>query len=382
MKSISEGKITPLVKTSMDNAEIEAVTEVIRSGWVSHGENNKVFEREFADYIGVDYGIAVSNCFAALYSVLVCSNITGEVLVPSFTFGATVNAIHLAGAKPVFVDVDYDTRNVKAKYILERLTPETQAIIIVHYGGQICEMDEIMDIVKERSLLLIEDSAQTIGSTYKNRQAGSFGVGCFSFYATKNISTGEGGLITLSDSELHSKLLLFISHGINRESRGPKWKREVVMAGMNLRLSQINAAIGVVQLRKLNTLNKKRREIALKYNEFFTRLEGVKITETVPQCIHVYQMYTVCVEPAIRDVLVDKLNRSGIMASVHFDPPVHMHSYYKECSGDVRLMNTEKLSKEVISIPIYPGMREDETGYVCTIFENIYNDIKHGYDQC
>jgi len=373
LTSISEGKIIPLVKTSMDNAEIEAVTEVIRSGWVSHGENNKVFEREFADYIGVDYGIAVSNCFAALYSVLVCSNITGEVLVPSFTFGATVNAIHLAGATPVFVDVDYNTRNVNAKYILEKLTPGTQAIIIVHYGGQICEMDGIVDIANERDLLLIEDSAQTIGSTYKNRQAGSFGVGCFSFYATKNISTGEGGFITLNDYDLLRKIRLFVSHGIEKDSSS--YRRKVVSAGMNLRMSHLQASIGLVQLRKLDSLNTKRSRIALKYSAFFSQFDGVKIPEIAKHCTHVYQMYTICVEKKIRDIIVNKLNQDSINASVHFCPPVHLHSYYKGHYNDKDLSTTEKLSEEIISIPIFPDMDDSEVEYVCSVFERIYKGL-------
>lgn len=373
---ISRGSIIPLSKVSMKQAEIEAVSKVIKSGWISHGENNEEFEREFTDFIGADYGIATSNCFVALYSVLFCSNITGEVIVPSFTFGATANAVYLAGATPVFVDVDYDTRNIKAEDILKRLSPKTEAIMLVHFGGQVCEMDEILDIVNENNLLLIEDSAETLGSTYKNRQAGSFGIGCFSFFATKNISTGEGGFITLNNPDLYNKLRLFVSHGIKKGDSIPQWKREVVMAGMNLRMSHIQAAIGLVQLRKLNSLNRKRIEIALKYNEFFSKFESVRIPQVAPDCTHVYQMYTICVCREIRDMLVKEMNLSGVMSSVHFDPPVHLHSYYKERLGNIRLKNTENLSKEIISLPIYSDMQNDEVEYVCNVFEKVYNKYK------
>ena len=366
----------PLAKVSMGKEEIEAVSEVIRSGWVSHGDYNTAFEEAFARRIGTRYAIATSSCFTALFAVLKSARITGEVIVPSFTFGASVNAIELAGAIPVFADIDRVTRNVTAEHIRKKLTLDTRAIMLVHFGGQPCVMDEILQIAQDRHLLLIEDSAQTIGATFRQKQAGSFGIGCFSFFATKNISTGEGGMIALDDAELYEKLRLFIAHGIPRNPVTP-WRREVALAGANFRMSHIHAAIGLAQLRKLDVLNGRRIEIASKYDRFLSRFESVCIPEIAEECTHVYQMYTVCVPPEIRNLLVEKLNSQGVMASVHFDPPVHLHPYYRGRFKAGNLENTERLSREILTLPIYPDMADADVDYVCSAFGKAYTELTH-----
>ena len=366
----------PLSKISMGDAEIRAVADVIESGWVSSGDLTREFEKQFAAYVGTRYALAVSSGFSALFAVLKCAGITGDVILPSFTFGASANAVALAGGNPVFTDVDPQTRNVTAETIEACLTPSTQAVMVVHFGGLPCDMDPIIELADRHGLLLVEDSAQTLGATYRGRQAGSFGVGCFSFFATKNISTGEGGMITTDDAHLYDRLRLFVAHGISKE-REASWQREVSSAGMNLRMSQIAAALGRVQLGKLEDLNNRRKKVADEYTKRLGSLEGVALPFVPSGRSHVYQMYTVLVDSSIRNSLVEELKRSGVEASVHFDPPVHRHACYQENSS-YPLPHTERLAAEIVTLPMYPDMTVSDVEYVTDRFEATFTKHVRG----
>lgn len=363
----TERREVPLCRPSIRAKEIEAVVEVLQSGWLAHGEYNHRFEEAFAQLLGVPHAISMNSCTSALEVALKVTRIQGEVIVPSMTMVATANAVVTSGATPVFCDVDGPTRNATADTIEARITPQTEAVIPVHYGGQPCRMDEIVRLCEKHSLLLVEDSAETLGATWKGRQAGSFGVGCFSFFPTKNITTGEGGMLTCHDDEFARKARALISHGIAsttlaRERAIRPWLRAAEMAGHNYRMANPLAALGYYQLQRLEELNRRRIALAARYDELLTRLAPAVQTPVVAEgATHVYQMYTVEIGNGLRDRVVHYLRTRGVGASVHFDPPVHLQPYYLERGGHEGMLPvTERLAKALITLPMYPDMTEAE----------------------
>ena len=357
----------PLCRPSLGDQEIDAVVEVLKSGWIAHGEYNSKFEGAFAKLIGVPQAVTMNSCTSALEVALKIEKIRGEVIIPSFTWVATANAVVTAGATPVFCEVDEATRNVTAEDIAAQLTPRTEAVIVVHYGGQPCAMDEITALCQRKNLFLIEDSAETIGATWNGHQAGSFGVGCFSFFPTKNITTGEGGMLTCRDEEFARRVRAMAAHGISsttfqRESAPQPWHRSAEMAGHNYRMSNVLAAIGYHQIKKLDQLNAARVAHAARYDD---RLAGLSELLTTPKVLkkatHVYQMYTVQVPSGIRDKVLNQIRSFGIGASVHFDPPVHLQPFYKSSFGaKADLPVTERLSRTLLILPRDPDMTRDD----------------------
>lgn len=356
----------PYSKPSIDEADIEAVVRTLRSGWLAFGEEKERFEAAFAARFGVPHAVTVNSCTSALEIALLAAGITGEVIVPSFTWVATANAVMNAGAFPVFCDVDPDSCNVTAEIIETALSPRTEAVIVVHYAGQPCAMDKIMDFCESRHILLIEDSAETLGATWNGRPAGAFGLGCFSFYATKAITTGEGGMLTTHDASIAQKARTLISHGVptwppldGRVHR--PWERAAMQSGHNYRMPNLLAALGFSQLQRLDELNGRRRALAERYNRAFAHMAPQIRTPVVqPQASHVYQMYVVRLASG-RNLVLQQLWDDGIGANVHFDPPVHLQPFYVQ-RNDLRceLSNTERLSREVLSLPVFPGMTEEE----------------------
>jgi perosamine synthetase len=369
----------PLCVPDLGEEELALVKEVLDSGWLAHGPYNKLFEAEFAKYIGVKHAVTLNSCTAALQLALQTQKITGEVIVPSFTFVASANAIITAGAKPVFVDIDYDTCNIDPSKIEAKITSRTQAIMPVHYAGQACRMDEIMDIAERRGLRVIEDSAETIGGTYKGKKTGNFGIGCFSFYPTKNMTTGEGGVLTTDDDKIAELARTYRGHGISsstfeREKKEQPWLRSASLPGYNFRLCDILAAIGVAQLRKLDDMNERRRQHAAYLNSKL-QIEGIELPVELLECKHVYQMYTIKLADGIdRTAFLKFLRDKEIGASVHFDPPVHLQHYYRAGSFDTReLKVTEMVAKRIVTLPMYPTMTREQLDFMVG---NIYEAIK------
>ena len=357
----------PLCKPHTDEREVQAVKEVLESGWLAHGPKNKEFERLFNNEIGTKYAACFNSCASALYGAIVALDLRGEIILPSFTFSASANVIELAGCTPVFADIDPVTMNIDPADLEKNITDKTVAIMPVHYAGQVCEMDKIMDIAEKYNLRVIEDSAETIGASLDGKVAGSFDIGCFSFYPTKNITTGEGGMVTHNDEALIDKLNVAKAHGITkptfvREKEGRPYHRDAVAPAHNFRMSDINAAIGIVQMEKLGEMNRLRREHSQYLNERlkdFVRVPEVKDINT-----HVYQMYVVQVEDIEdRDNLLDFLKSNGIGASVHFDPPVHIQSYYRE-KYPVSLPVTEDVCQRIITLPMFPSLKKEELDYM------------------
>lgn len=362
----------PLCRPSIKEEEIKAVVEVLQSGWLAHGEYNHRFEEAFAKLLGVPHAITMNSCTSALEVALQVAGIRGEVIVPSMTWVATANAVVNSGATPVFCDVDRPTRNVTTELIEPQITPNTEAIICVHYGGQPCQMDRIVSLCEKHHLLLIEDSAETLGATWHAKQAGSFGIGCFSFFPTKNITTGEGGMLTCRDLEFASKVRALISHGISnttfaREKMAKPWLRAAEIAGHNYRMPNFLAALGYHQLLRLEELNRKRVALANRYNALLEPLSPIVQTPVIAEgATHVYQMYTIEVRNGLRDIVIQYLRDYGIGASVHFDPPVHLQPYYlfNYKNGSGMLPVTEQLAEELITIPMYPDMTKDDQDWV------------------
>jgi len=370
MSRITERQV-PLCRPSISPEEADAVAYVLRSGWLAHGEYNHKFEEAFAQYIGVRHAITMNSCASTLEISLKAAGIRGEVIIPSMTFVATANAVVSVGATPVFCEVDPATRNVTADTIASHINSRTEAVIPVHYGGQPCQMDAIVQLCEKNGLLLVEDSAETLGATWHDRQAGSFGIGCFSFFPTKNITTGEGGMLTCQDDAFARRCRTMISHGIGsttlaREREQRPWLRSAEMAGHNFRMPNPLAALGYYQLQRLNEMNRRRIALAKRYDQQLISLAPlVTVPSVVDGATHVYQMYTIEVAGGHRDALLNQLRRNGVSASVHFDPPVHLHPYYSSLGGQgTALPVTERLARELISLPIYPDMTEEDQDWV------------------
>jgi perosamine synthetase len=248
--------------------------------------------------------------------------------------------------------------------------PDIKAVMVVHYAGQSCDMDRLQEIADKNNLIIIEDSAETCGGEYNGRKTGSFSFGCFSFFPTKNMTTGEGGMVTFNESELLEKLKALRGHGIKGKKEN-SWERSAILPGYNFRMGEINAAMGLAQLKKLEEMNDKRIKIAEKYNPFLKQFSEITIPKKLEGVKHVYQMYVIKLKDSIdRDNFVMKLREKGIEASVHFDPPVHLQDAYLN-SEKVELSNTENVYKRVVTLPIYPDMTNEEIDYVCKSIKKI-----------
>lgn len=370
----------PLCIPEIGQEEIARVKNVLESGWLAHGPQNRQFEADFADYLGVKHAIALNSCTSALQLALQVQGITGEVIVPSFTFVASANAIVNAGAKPVFADIDYDTCNMDPSKIEAKITSKTQAIMPVHFGGQLCKMDVLTEIAEKHNLKIIEDSAETLGGTFNGKNAGNFGVGCFSFFPTKNITCGEGGMLTTDDDKIADLTRIYMGHGMSsstfeREKKEKPWLRAAIVPGYNFRLCDVLAAIGVEQMKKLDKFNTLRRQHA-KYLNKNINTDDIDLPVELPECRHVYQMYTIKLSKDIdRNMFIRLLRDKGIGANVHFDPPVHLQPFYSSGSFDTRnLKVTEKVAESIVTLPMYPSLSKEQLDYM---IETIREAIKH-----
>ncbi|NTW99528.1 MAG: DegT/DnrJ/EryC1/StrS aminotransferase family protein [Geobacteraceae bacterium] len=372
----------PLGVPSIGPEEMEAVQRVLESGWLTEGVPNSEFEQQFAAYVGVSRAVSLNSCTSALQLALQAQSISGEVILPSFTFAASANAVVTAGATPVFADIDYATCTVDPDDIERKITPATEAIMVVHYAGQCCRMDRIMSLARRYGLQVIEDSAETIGATFNGKGAGSFAVGCFSFFPTKNITTGEGGMLTTDDDDLADTVRTLAGHGIrkntlNRETAAVPWQREVSLPGYNYRMSAILAAIGVEQMKKIDDFNRRRIDNA-QYLAKRIDCPGIDLPVTMPGCSHVYQMFTIKVKTVDRDAFVRGMRARGVMASVHFTPPVHRQGYYARnfpvAPGALPI--TESVAATIATLPLYPGLTQPELDYIAESVAAVMRELE------
>ncbi|MFO0664262.1 MAG: DegT/DnrJ/EryC1/StrS family aminotransferase [Polyangiaceae bacterium] len=344
----------PVSKPFIGEEEKRAVLEVMDSGMIVQGPRTAKLEEEFAKVVGTKFAVATSSGTTALHIALLANDIGpgDEVITSPFTFIASVNSIVYAGAKPVFADIEERTFNISPEAIEKAITPKTKAIMPVHIYGQSCDMDAIMAIAKKHNLIVLEDCAQSIGASYKKKMTGSFGTGSFSLYATKNVMSGEGGMIT-TDSEKVAELAKTLrQHGMRR-----RYYHDIL--GFNFRMTDLHAAIGLVQLGRLADFTEKRRKNAAYLNAHLRRVK-TPFTDTDKGADHVWHQYTVRLEGATadeRDRAVAKLNEAGVGCGVFYPVPANKQKHLQDMGlGAANVPVAEKLSNEVFSLPVHPQL--------------------------
>lgn len=372
----------PLFKLNFDELEVQAVTETIRSKWISTGPKCEELESLFAKMLNVKYAVSLSNCTDALHLACIVNEIGSgdEVLCPSLTFAASVNCIRYVGATPVFCDIKgLDDLNIDPDEIESKITPRTKAIVVVHMAGFPCDMERIMNIAKRYNLKVIEDACHGPLSEYKGAKLGTIGdVGCFSFFSNKNISTGEGGMIVTNNDELAKRIRLLRSHGMTtmsyQRAKGHATAYDIVDLGYNFRMDDIRASIGVVQLKKLQADLEQRILVRRNYVEALSTIKEIEIPFLKnEEFVSNYIMPVVLRDSTSkqRDELRNFLHSKGIQTSNHY-PPIHKFSIYKEYS--VSLPNTEYVCSNEITLPMYASLTVEDITYISGTIKSFFYD--------
>lgn len=362
----------PYGRQSIDEKDIQAVVETLRSDFLTTGPKVHEFEQCVANYVGAKYAVAISNGTAALHAACYAAGIGegDEVITTPITFAASANCVRYCGGTPVFADIDPVTYNIDPEDIKRKITSRTKAIVAVHYTGQPCDMDAIHAIAKEHNLIVIEDAAHALGADYKGKRIGSMSdMTTFSFHPVKHITTAEGGMIMTNNKELYEKLILFRTHGITREKNllskdeGP-WYYEQIELGFNYRITDVQCALGISQMRKLDTFVAKRREIAKRYDEAFEKNSNIVIPHQKEGCNNSYHLYVIQVKNRDRRDVFEKLREAGIGVNVHYIPVYTFPDYQRHGYETVKCHHAEELYKHIISIPMYPDLKIGEQNYV------------------
>ncbi len=374
----------PLFKSYWEEGDIKAVKNVIKRGtyWAT-GPEIEEFENKLSKYIGTDYAVAFNSGTSALHAILLAHGInSGEVIVPSFSFIATANCVLMAGAKPVFGEIEDRSYGLNPEDVKERISSKTKALVPVHYGGAPCrKIEALNDIAEDHNLLLVEDAAESLGSKISNMKVGTFGDSAMlSFCQNKVITTGEGGAIVTDSKKVCQKLKLIRSHGRNKggsnyfSSTEPM---EYVELGYNFRMPTILAALGISQLDKIDKVIDMRREKASYYNKKLSDISGIKVPTTPKEHLHVYQLYTIRLEnQKIRDELKDYLTEKTRVSSKIYFNPIHLTKFYRKKFGfeEGDLPETERISKQVLSLPIYPDLEKKEIDYIIQAFIEFFGE--------
>jgi dTDP-4-amino-4,6-dideoxygalactose transaminase len=364
--------IVPLFDLNYSAEENKAVLRILRSKWLTMGAETELFEKEFAFYIGVKHAIAVSSCTTALHLANIALGVKhgDEVICPSLTFVATANSILYAGAKPVFADViSMADWTLSPDAIKQKITKKTKAILVMHYAGFPCDMDRIGRIAEEHQLKIIEDAAHGLGSYYGSSKVGSIGdISCFSFFTNKNISTGEGGMVCTDNDEYDHEIRLMRSHGMTSLTldryKGNIFNYDVVRLGFNYRIGEIQAALGRVQLQKLDAGNKRRMDAADRYKQGLSIHEKIKCPFTERVEGFNYHIFPVLLSPDIdRDDFMQYLREQGIQTSIHYRP-VHTFSYYSKIIKNTDYPITEEIGDHVLTLPMYPTIKDNQINFV------------------
>lgn len=376
----------PFFSPSIGEEEIGEVIDTLRSGWLTTGPKARQFESEFAARVNSRHAIAVNSGTAALHLALVAHGVKAgdEVITTPNTFCATLEAIEYVGAKPVLVDIEPSTLNIDANRIERVVTPKTRAIIPVHFAGLPCDMDLIMDIANRYGLYVLEDAAHAVGATYKGKNIGSIGhATAFSFYANKNLTTAEGGMVTTDDDRLAEQLRGLSLHGIShdawmRYSAEGSWFYEVLDLGYKYNLSDLQASLGIWQLRRLNDFIAIRERLAARYTRALSSLVqvGTPTIESQPGTQHAWHLYTISLDTSAltisRAQFIDELRGANVGASVHFIP-IHFHPHYRIKFGwqPRDFPNAAVNYERTVSLPLYPAMSDDDVDYVSEVVSDI-----------
>ena len=364
----------PLFDITFDDEEIEAVSRVLRSGWLTMGLRNQDLEREFAELIELEYAVAVNNGTAALHLACVALGLGpgDEVVTTPLTFVATANAVHYTGAKPVFADIigahDF---NIDPASIERLLTPRTKAISVVHYGGFPCDMEAITDIAVRHNLKVIEDASHAPGVRHGDKMIGGWGdIGCFSFYSNKNMVTGEGGMVTCRDPELDAQVRRLRCHAMTAHTldrhHGPVFEYDVIDVGYNYRMDEMRAALGLCQLRKLMAANARREELTLYYRQALAKENRLLLPYTEAKA-SAYHIFPVLLPPgANRPAFMSAMRERGVQTSIHYRP-VHQMTVYRHLYPGLERTcpRAEEVGLRQVTLPLYPQMTEDMVDYVC-----------------
>jgi perosamine synthetase len=358
--------LIPINAPQIGEEEIEAVVKVMKSGMLTHGLGAgpmiTKFEKKFAKFVKAKHAIAVNTGTSALHLAITGAGVKQghEVILPSFTFVSTAEVIAMVGAKPVFVDIDPETYNISPRKIEKAITKKTKAIMPVDLYGLPADMQPIREIADKHGLTIIEDACQAHGASYKKKPPGAFaGAACWSFYGSKNMTTGEGGMITTNDDELAEKMRFMRSHG-------EKEKYQSLMLGHNYHMPEIQAAIGCVQLKKLPKFSAKRRENAERLSAKLGKAENLQLPKELRGFKHSWYLYTVRLKDAKRkkrDKTVETLRQKGIGAEVYYVNPIHVMPYYSKF-GKYRLQETEKAARQVFSLPVHPGVTAKQIDFI------------------
>ncbi|OGL40757.1 MAG: UDP-4-amino-4,6-dideoxy-N-acetyl-beta-L-altrosamine transaminase [Candidatus Schekmanbacteria bacterium GWA2_38_11] len=389
-KKPSRNQFLPFSLPTIEEDEISEVVDSLRSGWITTGPKVIRFEEDFKNYIGCSHAVAVNSGTAGLHISLMATEISDgdEVITSPMTFAATVNTIVIQRAKPVFADINPETLNINPDFIEQKITPKTKAIIPVHFAGQPCDLDRITAIAKKHNLLVIEDAAHAVGSEYKGVKIGKTEtLAVFSFHPIKNITTGEGGMITTERADLAEKLRLLRFHGISKEA----WKRysakgspqyEILLPGLKYNMLDIQAAIGIHQLKKLDNFIEKRKNFANQYDNALKEIPEIITPGRVTyDCLHAWHLYIIKLRletlKITRDEFIEELKKEKIGTGIHFTA-IHLHPFYANKFGFKRgdFPNAEYASDRIISLPLYPKMKDEDIVYVVEAIKKVVNANK------
>jgi perosamine synthetase len=374
---VSQPNFLPFALPDISEEELESVVETIRSGWITTGPKTKEFEQRFADAVEAPHAVMVNSCTAALHLALEAIGVEAddEVIVPSITFAATAEVVRYLDARPVIVDVRPTDHNISVEAIEHAITSRTRAIMPVHFGGQPCDMDEINDIARRRGIAVVADSAHCFPGAYKGRNVGTLAdVSCFSFYATKTITTGEGGAAVTANQQWADRMRIMALHGISRDA----WKRyraegswyyEITAPGYKYNLTDIASALGLGQLKRTDEMWARREHIARAYDAAFREIEALEIPSRSPDRSHAHHLYVLKLRPGAigvgRDRFLAELKERGIGTSVHFIP-LHMHPYYRDTyhyrPDDLPVARA--VYERSVSLPIYSKMSDEDVARV------------------
>lgn len=374
----------PFHRASIDEAEIQNVLEVLRSGWLTTGPRVKEFETAFALYTGAAHAQAVNSCTSALHLALAVSGVGegDEVLVPTMTFAATGETVLYLNARPVLVDCSPESFHVDVGELEKAITPKTKAIVPVHYSGYPCDMDAILELAERHGLTVVEDAAHAFPTSYKGRMIGTIGhLTCFSFYATKTLTTGEGGMITTDNSEYAERLRVLALHGIsrdawNRYTAQGTWRYDILEMGYKYNMTDVQAALGLAQLAKAEELRQRRTAIAARYSQVLSGMDAFLPPPEPNDDSHAWHLYVLRVNAAAlrigRDQVIEELKARGIGTSVHFIP-LHLHSLYQKRLGygNGQFPRAEAHFEQAISLPLFPSMSEEDVARVISALQEI-----------
>lgn len=374
----------PFHVPSIAEEEIQAVVETMRSGWITTGPKVRQLEQDFAAYVGCQYAIAVNSCTAALHLALDAIGLTAgdEVILPTMTFAATAEVVRYFDATPVLVDCQPDTLNIDPRRIEEAITAKTKAIIPVHFAGYPCDMNAIMEIARAHKLVVIEDAAHALPARYYGQIIGTIGdITCFSFYATKTITTGEGGMATTENPEWAERMRLMSLHGISKDawkrySAEGSWYYEILFPGYKYNLTDIAAAIGIEQLKKCDGFWVQRQMHAAVYNKGLRDVPGLRIPPAAECGQHAWHLYVIQIDPdefgIDRNHFIQLLKEHNIGTSVHFIP-LHLHPYYRDLWGYrcEDFPNASAAYERIVSLPIYPRLTSTDVQRVIGVVSSL-----------